>query len=106
MQEETKFKIKVKSDLKETFGTDCWLVKIQQQSINGTPDLLICLCGIFVAIELKRDGKELPEEIQLYNLRKIQNAGGYSFTAYPENWGEILGQLQTIAKAKKANRKG
>ena len=42
---------------------------------RGTPDLLICVGGRFVAIELKVPGKTAAP-LQLMELQKIRNAGG------------------------------
>lgn len=60
---------------------------------SGTPDLLCCVNGHFVAIEVKAErGK--PSELQLHNLKKIHEAGGYAILAYPKDWL----QLQSIVE--------
>ena len=43
--------------------------------ISGIPDLIICLDGKFIAIELKF-GNGKVSKIQKYVLNKIQDAGG------------------------------
>src|SRR5690625_5842247 len=41
---------------------------------QGIPDILACINGVFHGIELKTDvGK--PTKLQLYNIRKIKDAG-------------------------------
>lgn len=42
---------------------------------NGTPDILACLQGRFIAIEVKA-GKNKPTALQIQALRKIDAAGG------------------------------
>lgn len=47
---------------------------------RGTPDLLCCVCGCFVGIEVKRPGgKPTPE--QLAELERIEHAGGLGIVA-------------------------
>lgn len=53
---------------------------------SGIPDVLACINGYFVGIEVKApNGK--PSEIQLYNVRKINAAGGFAFVLYPSAFG-------------------
>ena len=51
----------------------------------GIPDILACINGHFVAIEVKSDRGE-PSELQLYNVREIRRAGGFAFVLYPSGW--------------------
>jgi hypothetical protein len=92
---ETVFKNRIAKQLKKLRNT--WGVKIQQVSITGTPDQLLCIMGSFVALELKKDQYEIPTELQLYNLRSIHKAGGFSFVAYPENWDAIFSFLEKLS---------
>lgn len=95
MQPETLFKIRVLNDLKKLRNT--WAVKVQQMSIRGTPDILACINGLFVALELKKDGKSKTTRIQDYELGKIRKAGGVALLAYPGNWEETVGLLRRMA---------
>ena len=70
---ETKFKEHVIDRLKVIPGL--WAEKIQQVTIRGTPDLLLCFRGWFVAWELKV-GDNVPDPLQEYKLLCIQEAGG------------------------------
>lgn len=90
---ETTFKEKVLADLAVLPKT--WCEKIQQVALRGTPDILACINGHFVAIELKKDAKEKLDRLQLYKLQKIVEAGGTSILAYPENWKHTLEYLQS-----------
>lgn len=76
----------------------CDITSVQQLARSGDPDLLICLCGRFIAIELKaRKGAKISK-LQIWKLNKITDAGGISLVVYPENWQDtknILTQLST-----------
>ena len=44
---------------------------------KGTPDLIACIFGKFIAFEIKRpDGKGTVSEAQQIHKRQIENAGG------------------------------
>lgn len=96
MQPETRFKLKVKAALAAL--PNCWAEKIQQQTIRGTPDFLICIGGYFVALELKRDGRQKPEPLQKRKLDMVRRAGGLAIVAYPSNWPEVLSVLKALAE--------
>jgi Holliday junction resolvase len=51
---------------------------------NGTPDILACLHGRFVAIEAKA-GKNKPTDLQTLNLKRIDDAGGLAFVINETN---------------------
>ena len=42
---------------------------------SGIPDIIGCYHGRFFALELKAE-KGKPSELQLYNIKKINEAGG------------------------------
>jgi Holliday junction resolvase len=51
----------------------------------GIPDILACVNGHFVAIELKgTNGK--PSELQKYNIRRINECNGTGVILYPEQF--------------------
>lgn len=68
-------------------------------SQSGTPDLLVCLNGWFVAIEVKAD-KGKPSALQLHNLKKIDDAGGFAILAYPKDYDALMSLLWHIANNK------
>lgn len=70
-----------------------WWVKVSLPSILGIPDLIGCINGKFIAIELKKSEKEAPSEIQKYHLKVISDCGGYACVAYPKNAESILEDL-------------
>lgn len=51
----------------------------------GIPDILACINGHFVGIEVKSDTGS-PSELQLHNVRAIRRAGGFAFVLYPSGW--------------------
>lgn len=45
----------------------------------GLPDLVGCVDGLFIGLEVKRDAKDSqPTEIQLETLRSFRRCGGYA----------------------------
>lgn len=63
----------------------------------GIPDLIGCINGKFVAIEVKAsDGKLSP--LQVRTLNKITCAGGYAVAVYPEQFNELKENLISISK--------
>lgn len=65
--------------------------------ISGTPDFVLCVAGTFVGLELKKDAKSTPTELQLYMLKKIRESGGLGLVAFPENWEIISHYLGKLA---------
>lgn len=91
---ETKFKEKVLKELSK-LG---YFEKIQQVGKRGTPDIIGCIRGRYIALELKRSEKARIDKIQLLKLKEISHkGGGVSLIVYPENWAEILDQLKEFS---------
>lgn len=82
MQRESRFKITVLKRLKEI--PELFVVKIQQTTIRGTPDLLMCYKGKFIAWELKTDDG-VVSPLQEYTIYKIKEAGGSAWIVKPSN---------------------
>ena len=82
MASEKLFENKIKNFLKLD---GIWFIKYwagSQFTKAGIPDLLCCIKGKFIAIEVKgQNGK--PSELQLYNIKKIRESGGFAFVLYP-----------------------
>lgn len=91
---EKTFENKIKNYLKEQ---DCWFVKYFGCAVSETsiPDLLCCVNGKFVAIEVKAD-KGKPSGGQLIMQHKIQKAGGISLILYPKDFEEFKNLIQQI----------
>jgi hypothetical protein len=103
---ETVFKEVVLKDLNAL--PSAWFEKIQQVGKRGTPDILGCLNGYFIAIELKKSDKDKPDPLQTHKLKLIRERSfGLTFVACPENWNEIYNNLILISlqgKKHHANR--
>ena len=88
MAAEKNFENRVKAYLK---SKGVWYIKYwggSRFTKSGIPDLLACVNGKFVAIELKApNGK--PSELQLYTIEQIKKAGGKAFVLYPKDFNEF-----------------
>lgn len=96
MAQEKVFENKIKDWLKKQ---NCYHVKFFANSFTktGVPDILACVNGHFVGIEVKaQNGK--PSELQYYNIRKIRESGGLAYIVYPSGWEEFKQILKGIMK--------
>lgn len=61
---------------------DVWFVPVTggMRQRKGTPDLLLCVAGRFLAVELKAPGKD-PTRLQRVTLADIAAAGGCAIVA-------------------------
>lgn len=75
---------------------NCYKVSVQQISIRGIPDILVCLNGYFVALEIK-DVKGKANPGQLYNLGKIRDAGGLAMIIDRNSWPDDKEILSKVA---------
>lgn len=95
MAEEKQFENKIKAYLK---SKGAWLIKYwagAQFTKSGIPDLLICYKGKFIAVEVKAThGK--PSELQLYHIRKIEEAGGKAFLLYPNEFNVFKEYIESL----------
>lgn len=88
MAGEKNFENKIKKFLKEN---GCWFVKYfaNRNTRAGVPDLLACVNGYFVAIEVKGPtGK--PSELQLWNVEQIQKSNGFAVVLYPDQFDDFV----------------
>ncbi|MGG2053079.1 VRR-NUC domain-containing protein [Lysinibacillus pakistanensis] len=83
---ENQFQQKVIKFLKEQ--PNAWFIKYwagSQYTKEGIPDILACIDGVFHGIELKTD-VGTPSKLQLYNIRKINDAGGEAYILRPKDF--------------------
>ena len=60
-----------------------YVVKVISASRAGVPDILACVNGKFVAIEVKTPGTQNNiSPLQAYNLDKINICGGHAIAAW------------------------
>ena len=89
---ETKFKIWLMPHLKAIPRS--WWVKTQERTTRGVPDVLGCVNGYAVALELKTEAKLEP--LQEVTLRKIAESGGYAAVVTPENASLVVSELELL----------
>lgn len=97
MAAEKTFENKIKKFL-ESEG--CWFIKYwagSQFTKAGIPDILACVNGYFVAIEVKAQNGR-PSELQLYNIQKIRDAGGFAMVLYPSAFDRFKIFIQDLNK--------
>lgn len=74
------------------FLTDngCWYVKFFANAFtpSGIPDLLCCVGGTFVAIEVKAENGK-PSPLQLHKIEEIKHAGGVALVVKPSQFEEL-----------------
>lgn len=93
---ETVFRKKVRKDLEKLPLTT--IFTIQQRTLCGDPDFILCVRGEFVALELKKSAQDKPRKLQLYRAHLIEQSLGKAFTVHPENWKQVLSILTLITK--------
>lgn len=95
MAAEKQFENKVKTFLKDN---GCWFLKYwggAAYTKSGIPDILACCSGQFLGVEVKaKNGK--PSELQLYNLKKIDEAGGLAILLYPDDFETFKIMIELI----------
>ena len=75
----------------------CWFVKFFANAYTkrGIPDVLVCCNGYFVAVEVKApNGK--PSELQKYNIRKINECGGYGVILCPDQFDDFKHMIHCL----------
>lgn len=87
MAAEKNYENKIKAFIEELGG---WHVKFfaNRMTKTGIPDLLCCVGGYFVGIEVKaQNGK--PSELQIHHCKQIRKSGGFAFIVYPSGWEQL-----------------
>lgn len=95
MAAEKQFENKIKAYLK---NKGAWFIKYWGGggfTKAGIPDILCCYKGRFIAIEVKApNGK--ASELQLFNLKKIEEAGGKAFLLYPKDFEDFKKWMEEL----------
>lgn len=96
------FENKIKAFLEKQ---GAWFIKYwagSQFTKAGVPDILACVDGHFVAVEVKaQNGK--PSELQLHTINKIREAGGFAIVLYPSGFNQFK-QFIVDLKCEKFNK--
>lgn len=88
------FENKIKKYIEDLGG---WQVKFfaNRMTKEGIPDILACINGYFVGIEVKaQNGK--PSKLQIYHCNKIREAGGFAFIVYPSGWEDFKNFIEGL----------
>ena len=96
MASEKNFENKAKDFLKDQ---GCWFIKYWgggHFTKEGIPDILCCCNGWFMGIEIKAPNGR-PSPLQIHNLKKIDEAGGFGILLYPKDF-ETFQKLVTSIK--------
>jgi Holliday junction resolvase len=60
---------------------------------SGVPDIIVCYCGKFLAIECKTGNKK-PTALQQAEISKIHLAGGDAFVVNEDNLDEVVERMK------------
>ena len=100
---ESQFQKKVTKWL-ESKGAYCRKQNASGLSRTGTPDYLICLDGVFLAIEYKKSMKDKPTELQKKNINDINKAKGIAIVLRPETFDVFKIMVEIFLLDKTINR--
>lgn len=81
-----------------------WHVKVWGGGFQraGVPDIITCVNGYFVAIELKSEtGK--PTKLQDYNLERINESGGVGIILRPSQFEDFKRWIREVKRCQKPN---
>ena len=94
MAKEKVFENKIKSYLK---SIGAYFIKTHGDRFSkvGTPDILACVNGQFVAVEVKAENGK-PSELQLHHIEQIRKAGGVAYILYPKDFEEFKTQMTLL----------
>lgn len=100
MAEEKSFENKIKKYLEEQGS---YFVKYfaNRNTKSGIPDILACVNGSFLAIEVKSP-TGTPKPLQIHNIKKINTAGGYAVVVAPKSFDELKNLIQSLKHGKNA----
>jgi len=78
---------------------DTWFFKVWGGGFQraGIPDLICCIKGVFIAIELKGDDGK-PTELQKLNIKEINAAGGIGIILYPNDFKNFKNLIEEVKR--------
>lgn len=96
---EKKYEMKIRKFLD---GLGAWHLKTFSSGVQraGIPDLLCCVNGYFVAIEVKAENGR-PTPLQMWNIDKIREAGGVAMVLYPDGFDDFKRLMIKLSEVKK-----
>ncbi len=87
---------KIQSDIIAHLKSEnIYYAKMMRTSMNGVPDILCCVDGIFLGIEVKAEGKGSDlTKLQMLNLAKIRESKGFALCT--DNLMDVQITIKTI----------
>jgi len=77
--------------IKHLEGMGAYIIKVMVASKAGVPDIICCIQGRFVGIEVKKpDKKKNTSKLQDIHIRKIAEAGGIAGVAWDLDSLEVI----------------
>jgi hypothetical protein len=64
---------------------------------SGIPDIICCVNGFMIAVEVKASSGR-PSELQKLNTRRINKSNGIAVILYPEGFTEFKNIIQEVIK--------
>lgn len=94
MAQEKNFENKIKKFLDENH---CWYVKFFANAYTkvGIPDLLCCVNGYFLAVEVKAENGK-ASDLQKLNIDKIRRCGGCAIILRPSQFDDFCKLIYVI----------
>ena len=88
---------KIQSEILELLKLrGCWIVKTIKSNRKGIPDVIACYKGLFIAVEVKKEGLgyEDATPLQKLEIKNIIKAGGKAIvTSKVEEVSKLLDNL-------------
>lgn len=104
MGEEKRFEEKLKRYCR---SRGIWYLKTYSDGVQraGVPDLICCVAGRFVALELKSQ-KGRASVLQIHEIEKIKDAGGYAEVVRPDDYEKITDTLDRMIVKRAIKKEG
>lgn len=95
----------IKTQIKKKYpGSWIYTTHIGQYGKRGVPDLIMCIQGLFVSIEVKTVSGSLTD-LQALEGRRIEQSGGIWCTIYGRNQDsleELYGEIEEVLSLRAA----
>ena len=94
MASEKVFDNKIKAYLK---SIGAYFIKTHGDRFSkiGTPDIIACVNGYFVAVEVKAENGK-PSQLQLHHIEQIKKAGGVAYILYPKDFEDFKTKMTLL----------